>query len=179
MFIFCSKKYSNVKSYIFHHIVTLGLLYFSWMLNAHRAGTLLIVINNNVIYLFLSIAKILRLMEKKNLAFISFWVFFVVRNYAKVLFLRIAYISFFKTGLPFYPAHLLMNSFILMLIIHNVYFTLVLCQMARKHTKGTLDSETHCSTQEKFKPSAGALSSKYGLVPACPIEYENSEFVNK
>lgn len=133
MFFCCSRKFTNVPSYIFHHIITLCLLYFSWMMNAHRVGSLLILGNNNVIYFFLAIAKVTKILNKKKLAFASFWIFFVVRNIAKILFLRGTHISLFKTNLPYYPGFLLLNGFLLMLVVHNVYYTYILYKMAKTH----------------------------------------------
>lgn len=133
IFILCSRRFSNVSSYIFHHIVSLCLLYFSWMLNAHRAGSLIILVNNIIIYFFLSIAKVTKHLDQSLLEFITFWTFFFVRNVAKIIFLRISYIGVFETNMPVYPAYVIINSFMMMLIVHNVYFTNLLFKMAQTH----------------------------------------------
>lgn len=133
MFVCYSKRFSYAISYILHHIVTLLLLYFSWMMNAHRVGTLLIFINNILTYFFQSIAKVTKLLEMPYLKLISFWIFFMIRMIAKLIFLQIIYLGIFEVDLPIYPAFVVMYSFLIMLVIHNVYFTKILFKMACKH----------------------------------------------
>lgn len=130
MFLFYPQRYNNVRSYIVHHLVSIVLLYIGWIINYRQIGSLLLFMNNIVIYLSLSIVKLSRILHLKRTSFVAFWMFFAVRNIAKIISMKISYVMLQQ---PLFIAQIVINTLVVMLIIHNIYFTYVLTQMARKH----------------------------------------------
>lgn len=130
MFLVHSRRFSNVRSYIAHHLVAIGLIYIGWIINYRQCSTVLLFINNIVIYFFLSIVKLSRILNLKRVSFFAFWIFFIVRNIAKYAALKISYAAFQQ---PLFFVQIVINALVVLLIVHNVYFTYVLTEMAQKH----------------------------------------------
>lgn len=130
MFLFYSQRYSNVRSYVVHHLVSVSFLFIGWIINIRQLVLLFLFINNVVIYFFLSIVKLSKILQLKRTSFVAFWTFFFMRNISKIIALRIAYVMFQQ---PLFLVQIIINALAVVLIIHNIYFTYVLVEMARKH----------------------------------------------
>lgn len=130
MFLVCSSRFSNVRSYIAHHLVAIGLMCIGWIINYRQCSSLLLFINNIVIYFFLSIVKLSRILNYHRISFFAFWIFFVTRNIAKIVSLKISFLVFQQ---PVFFVQIVINALTVLLIVHNIYFTYILTEMARKH----------------------------------------------
>lgn len=127
-FILCSEKFNYVRLYIFHHLVTFNVMYFTWMLNLHRAGTIVMFLNSIVQNLLLKSYQIFKILKLKKFTFWSFWIYFVIKIFCLFIFCKMSYIFIFDnsifTHVPLCPSFYLINAFVVLLVILFTYSTI-------------------------------------------------------
>lgn len=131
-FVLCSELFNGVLLSILHHLISLCLIYFSWIINLHRAGVVILFFSDIIVNLALKPYQISKITKHKRVRFWSFWIFFIVRICCKLIFLKLSYFFIFDNPVPIYPAFFFFNTFIILLIIHNAYINLLLTRIAFK-----------------------------------------------
>lgn len=134
-----------------HHIVTAGLMAYSYYVNFTRAG-ILIMLLHDISDIFLEGAKLARYSRKATLALVTFAVFFI-----SWVLLRMLYFPLFiirstlsepivlvsrKYGIEPMPHYLIFNALLLVLLVLHVYWSwliLLVLIKAVKHNGNTTD----------------------------------------
>lgn len=132
-----------------HHVVTLGLMYYSWYSNFTRPGVVLMLLHD-ISDIFLEAAKLARYADKENLAlylFLSFalsWVILRVFLYPYMIVLRVLVDPVVYIAIPYninpQPHYSILGTMLFLLYFLHVYWTYLIAKVIHKQlSKGRVD----------------------------------------
>ena len=135
-----TKKRSDFWEMLIHHIATISLICFSWVLNMVRAGMLVLVIHD-IADLLLEIAKMCKYSNYQkacNVMFAIFvftWIYTRLYIYPKYVVYTTVYESAEIVGIA--PVYYVMNAFMILLLVLHVIWTFYIIKALKKALKGS------------------------------------------
>jgi hypothetical protein len=112
-----------------HHITSIFIMYFTWNLNLHRIGTVVIFFNSIVQVILLMAHRICKLLKLKKSIFWSFWMYFLTKLICLFIFVKMSYNCVFNNPIfadvPYSPTFFLITAFGALLIIIFVYYAMI------------------------------------------------------
>lgn len=132
-----------------HHVVTLGLMYYSWYANFTRAG-LMVMLLHDISDIFLEAAKLARYAKKDDLAFWFFvtfalsWVILRVIIYPIIIVSRMLIDPVVYVAIPYninpQPHYSVFGTLFTLLYFLHLYWTWLIWKVIEKQlTKGQVD----------------------------------------
>ena len=128
-----------------HHVVTLGLLYYSWWANFTRAG-MTVMLLHDVSDIFLEAAKLSRYAGRQSAAtawFVGFalsWIILRVFIYPRVVVLNCLLDTVVKVALPYdidpQPHYAVFGTLFSVLYFLHLYWTWLILQVIWKQVRG-------------------------------------------
>jgi hypothetical protein len=115
-------KFIMINAWISHHFVALVLIGFSWIMNCHRIGSLLLFMIDFV-DIFLATLSLLRYAKLQTLFKIVLWLFVTLRT-LMVFFVipRCIYGIIYELDVPLYPVVQFFLYMLTLLFVVNIYW---------------------------------------------------------
>lgn len=111
-----------INAWMSHHFVALVLIGFSWALNCHRIGSILLFLIDFV-DIFLATLSVLRYAKMEKVFKITLWSFVTLRTFMVFLVIpRFIYGILYDLDLPLYPVVQFFLYMLILLFVVNVYW---------------------------------------------------------
>ncbi|XP_061193680.1 ceramide synthase 5-like [Saccostrea echinata] len=144
-------KRKDFKEMVVHHLVTMTLMYFSWVCNFVRVGTLVLLVHDAVDY-WMAAAKMAKYCKRQTLCEIFFVVFVIVWILTRLMIypLRVLYTSSIEyyEYLDYFPSAYLFNALLIVLqILHILWTFMIIKIILQKFTEGELKKDSRSDSE--------------------------------
>lgn len=162
-------KRKDFTEMIIHHIATLTLLVFSWILNFVRIGSLVLV-SHDIADVIMEGAKTLRYLgytNACNVLFITFTFTWLVTRLGFFPFyiIRSTFIETVSLFTDYYAVHIFFNFFLFVLLaLHVFWFTLILKVAMKSLQSGGVEKDVRSETDESQVEDTSSTRSSNGSV---------------
>nr|XP_022309189.1 ceramide synthase 5-like isoform X1 [Crassostrea virginica] len=141
----------DFKEMVVHHLVTMALMYFSWVCNFVRVGTLVLLVHDAVDY-WMAAAKMAKYCKQQLLCELFFAVFVVVWIVTRLIIypFRILYTSSIEIYqyLDYFPSAYLFNALLIVLQILHILWTIMIFKIImQKFTEGELKKDSRSESE--------------------------------
>lgn len=137
---FVSDQQQKNLKITFHHVITISLLYFSWMLNLYRVA-LVIVFYSHIPSAIYKLFKIFKIFHWNHALVWTFWIFFMARISWTIILLKISYFMIIANPIPLCPSFFFFNGLVLLLNFLNFHYTFLTFRFLVNCTQITFKSE--------------------------------------
>ncbi|XP_078321315.1 ceramide synthase 5-like isoform X2 [Crassostrea virginica] len=143
--------HKDFKEMVVHHLVTMALMYFSWVCNFVRVGTLVLLVHDAVDY-WMAAAKMAKYCKQQLLCELFFAVFVVVWIVTRLIIypFRILYTSSIEIYqyLDYFPSAYLFNALLIVLQILHILWTIMIFKIImQKFTEGELKKDSRSESE--------------------------------
>ncbi|XP_048756985.1 ceramide synthase 5-like [Ostrea edulis] len=144
-------KRKDFKEMVVHHLVTIALMYFSWISNFVRVGSLVLLVHDAVDY-WMAAAKMAKYCKQQMLCEMFFVVFVVVWIITRLIIypFRVIYTASIEYGdyLNYSPAFYMFNILLIVLQILHILWTFMIFRIIlQKFTEGELKKDSRSESE--------------------------------